>query len=131
MSGEERRVLAGYFALQGIVGLFFWFVVTGSAQGRELFDLMPGSPRVTDAFFAADLFTVVCSWATAAGVATRARWAVAMAAFTTGCIVYPTVYLLSWAPHGAGGLRCLAIMVPPSVVGVWVTHRLWRAEQTP
>ena len=25
-----------------------------------------------------------------------------MIAFTTGCIVYPTVYLISWAPSSAG-----------------------------
>lgn len=129
MSRTERQTIAGYFAVQGFVGLFFWFVVTGSAQGRELFDLLPGHPRVTDAFFAADLFTVVCSWVAAYAVWSKARWALVMVAFTTGCIVYPTVYLLTWAPTSAGGLRCLVIMVPPSLIGLWLTRWVWRAEQ--
>jgi hypothetical protein len=123
---SEHRTFAVYFLAQAAVGLFFWFVVTGSDEGRRLFDLMPGHPRVTDAFLWADLLAVAtslgCAWALSSG----ARWAVPLVAFTTGCIVYPTIYLIAWAPVSSGGAHCLFIMVPPSLVGIWITRRLWR-----
>ena len=122
----ERQVFRWYFVAQAAVGVFFWFVVTGSDQGRRIFDLLPGHPRVTDAFFAADLLAIaaslVCAWAVGSG----AKWAAPAVAFTAGCLVYPTVYLVSWAPHSAGGARCLLIMVPPSVITTWIAVRLWK-----
>lgn len=124
---EERRVFALYFLAQAAVGLFFWFVVTGSDEGRRLFELVPGHPRVTDAFLWADLLAVATSLGCAWGLSIGAHWVMPLVAFTTGCIVYPTVYLLAWVSTSAGGRHCLLIMVPPSVIGIWITHRLWRS----
>ena len=123
---SEHRTFAVYFLAQAAVGLFFWFVVTGSAEGRRLFDLMPGHPRVSDAFLWADLLALAASLCCAWGLSRGAGWSVPVVAFTTGCIVYPTIYLIAWAPSSSGGAHCLFIMVPPSIIGIWITRRLWR-----
>jgi hypothetical protein len=123
-----KRVYSSYFALQAAVGVFFWFVVTGSDEGRRIFDLLPGQPRVTDAFLLADALAIATSIACAWAFEHESRWVVPLAAFTAGCLVYPTLYLVAWAPHSAGAARCLFIMVPPSVISTWIALRAWRDQ---
>lgn len=126
---SERRTLSVYFLVQAAAGFFFWFLVNGSDEGRRIFDLMPGHPRVTDAFFYADLLAIATSLACAWALDHDATWALPIVAFTAGCLVYPTIYLITWAPNSAGGARCLAIMVPPSAITTWITWRLWQQER--
>jgi hypothetical protein len=122
----SRRVLAGYMALQAAVGVLFWVALLSSPDVRSLFELMPSRHAVTDAFLLADLVVgVTGSIAAASGLWIGARWAVPALAFTTGGIVYPTLFLVCWvAMEGTGG-ACLAIMVPPSILGLYVTWRAW------
>lgn len=126
-----RRVLAGYMVLQAMVGVLFWAALLSSSEVRSVFELMPSHHAVTDAFVLADLLVGVAgSLLAATGLRTGARWAVAAVAFTTGGIVYPTLFLVCWvAMEGTGG-ACLAIMVPPSVLGVYVTWRAWLLDAT-
>ena len=125
----EQRTLSVYFVAQAAVGVFFWFLVTGPDEGRRIFDLMPGHPNVTDAFFSADLLAIATSLACAWALDRDASWALPIVAFTAGCMVYPTIYLIAWAPSSAGGARCLLIMVPPSVITTWITVRLWHQDR--
>ena len=46
-------------------------------------------------------------------------------AFTTGGIVYPTLFLVCWVALAGTGEATLAIMLPPSVLSSWVTWRTW------
>lgn len=126
-SDLESRILAGYFALQALVGVAFWIAVLGSNVGHRVFELEPGRDLATDAFVGADLVAVTASLVSAVALWRGSRWAVAAVAFVTGCIVYPTVYLLWWAPTSAGAARCLVIMLPPAVIGSWITVRLARS----
>ncbi len=121
-----RRSVALYYLLQGVVGVAFWVAVRGSDVGRKLFELLPGHARVTDAFLWADLAaiaaTLVCAWA----VERDHRLAGLASAFTAGCLVYPTLYLVAWAPTSPGAARCLAIMVPPALISSWLAVRVAR-----
>ena len=71
---------------------------------RELFELRPTLPAVTDAFFLADLIVGVAgsalgSWA----LWSDARWAVPVIAATTGGLLYATLFLVLWvAMEGTG-----------------------------
>ena len=124
----DRRA-ARYFLVQAAVGAYFWFVVTGSAEGHELFDLLPGHPEVTDRFLLPDLVAIATSLASAWALWWGRAWAPVAVAFTTGCIVYPTVSLLGWAGASSGGANALIVMVPPSLIGLALTWRTWLRSQ--
>jgi hypothetical protein len=127
----NRRVFAGYMGLQALVGVLFWTALVASPRIRSVFDLMPSHHEVTDAFFLADLLVgVVGSILGAWGLWTAARWTVPVLAFTTGGIVYPTLFLVCWVAMAGTGEACLAIMLPPSVLSTWVTWRTWRLMGT-
>jgi hypothetical protein len=122
----NERVFAGYMVLQATVGLLFWTALAVSPPIRSAFDLMPEHHEVTNAFFLADLIVGVGgsafgAWALWSG----ARWAAPVLAFTTGGIVYPTLFLVCWVAIADTGGACLAIMVPPSVLSTYVTWRTW------
>lgn len=128
MSGG-RRVAAGYFALQAVCGLILWSAIALSSTVRSGFDLVEGRPAVTDAYFFADLVAVAASAATAWGAWRDRRWAVVAAGITVGTVVYPTVYLVAWVALDGTASPALAVMVPTTVLSVWATWLLWRAEQ--
>jgi hypothetical protein len=122
----HQRVFAGYMALQALVGVLFWTALAASPRIRSVFDLMPSHHEVTDAFFLADLLVGVVGSALGAwGLWTAARWTVPVLAFTTGGIVYPTLFLVCWVALAGTGEATLAIMLPPSVLSSWVTWRTW------
>ena len=122
----NQRVFAGYMALQAAVGILFWVALVASPRIRSVFDLMPSHHEVTDAFFLADLLVGVVGSALGGwGLWTGARWAVPVLAFTTGGIVYPTLFLVCWVAMAGTGAACLAIMLPPSVLSTYVTWRAW------
>jgi len=122
----HQRVFAGYMALQALVGVLFWTALAASPRIRSVFDLMPAHHEVTDAFFLADLLVGVVGSAFGAwGLWTAARWTVPVLAFTTGGIVYPTLFLVCWVALAGTGEATLAIMLPPSVLSSWVTWRTW------
>jgi hypothetical protein len=52
-------------------------------------------------------------------------------AFTTGGIVYPTIMLATWVLMEDTGLATLVIMVPPSVISLYVTWWVWRNRPAP
>ena len=60
---SNAKVFAAYLAFQAVVGIGFWVALATSAGLRELFELRPTLPAVTDAFFLADLIIGVAgSW---------------------------------------------------------------------
>jgi hypothetical protein len=125
---SNARVFAAYLVVQAVVGLAFWVGLAASPAIRELFELVPELRSVTTAWLLADLVVgVVGSAAGAWALWTDARWALPVIAFTTGGIVYPTIMLASWVVMEDTGLATLAIMVPPSVISVYVTWWVWRS----
>jgi hypothetical protein len=119
---------ANYLMLQAGLGFFLWVLLAGPGQVREWFELVPEHPSVTDAFVFADL-AIVALGSLLSGIAIRtdARWAVAGIAFTTGGVVYPTLYLVVWfAMEGTGGVA-LALMVWVSAVTTWICWSTYRA----
>jgi len=129
---SNAKVFAAYLAFQAVVGIGFWVALATSAGIRELFELRPTLPAVTDAFFLADLIVGVAgsalgSWA----LWSDARWAVPVIAATTGGLLYATLFLVLWvAMEGTGG-ACLAIMVPPSAISTYATWWAWRSQRPP
>jgi hypothetical protein len=127
----NQRVFAGYMGLQATVGVLFWVALLGSSRIRSAFDLMPAEHAVTDAFFLADLLVGVVGSAIAAwGLWAGARWAVPVVAFTTGGIVYPTLFLVCWVAMVGTGEACLAIMLPPTVLSSYVAWRTWVIDRS-
>jgi hypothetical protein len=129
---SNLRVFAGYMALQAVVGVLFWTGLAASSQIRETFELLPSHHPVTDAFILADMVVGVGGSALAAwGLWSDARWTVPVVAFTTGGIVYPTLFLVCWVAMAGTGAATLAIMIPPSVLSLYVTWRTWRSSPPP
>ena len=126
----NRQVFGGYMALQAVGGIVFWLLLRTSSDVRSWIELMPKEHAVTDAFIAADLFVGVVGSALSAWALWRNdRWAVAVVAFTTGGIVYPTLFLASWVAYTSDGGPCLAVMVPPSILSSWVAYQTWRLSR--
>lgn len=124
------RVFAGYFALQAVAGTLFWVALLGSPRIRSVFDLMPSHHEVTDAFFLADVMVGVAGSALGAwGLRSGARWSIPVVAFTTGGIVYPTLFLVVWVALAGTGAATLAIMLPPSVLSTYATWRTWHSHR--
>ena len=82
-----------------------------------------------DAFVFADVLVVVVgSLLSAWALRSRAPWTVAVAAFTAGGIVYPTLYLVGWVSFTGAGALCLAIMIPPSILTCWIAYQTYRTS---
>ena len=124
---SNARVFAVYLVVQAVVGLAFWVGLAASEDIRELFELAPERRSVTSAWLLADLLVGVLGSAVGAYALWRDRsWTLPVIAFTTGGIVYPTVMLVSWVLMEDTGGATLAIMVPPSVISLYVTWWAWR-----
>lgn len=126
-----ERVAVCYLAAQAVLGIVWWVALTSSATVRGWFELMAGEPQVMDAFVFADVLVVVVGSGLGAWtVATQRRGAIAVLWFTTGGIVYPTLYLFGWlAFTGEGGLL-LGAMTVVSVLTAWVTWQVWRVRRS-
>jgi hypothetical protein len=125
---DTDRVFAIYFVLQAAVGVVFWLILDSSGSLREVFELFPARPAVTDAFFLADALVIVTSLLSAWALSGARSWAVPMVAFTAGGMVYPTLYLVAWVAMEGTGAACLAIMVPPSVLTSWIAYETWKGH---
>jgi hypothetical protein len=126
------QVFAAYLVVQAVVGLAFWVGLAVSDEVRKLFELVPEIRSVTDAWLFADLLVGVLGSALGAyALWAHARWALPVVAFTTGGIVYPTIMLANWVLVEDTGLATLAIMVPPSVISLYVTWWMWRNPEQP
>ena len=124
---SNARVFATYLVVQAVVGVGFWVCLAVSDGLRELFELVPEVPSVTDAWLYSDLFVGVLGSALGAyALWAGARWALPVIAFTTGGIVYPTIMLATWVLTEDTGLATLTIMVPPSAISLYVTWWTWR-----
>ena len=78
------------------------------------------------------LFSVNNASATAvlAHVVLWSDLSVPVLAFTTGGIVYPTLYLLGWASFTGHGSPLLAAMVAVSTLTAWCCYQLWRGRRS-
>ena len=124
-----RRVYAGYFIAQAVVGVAFWVGVAMSPRVRSWFEMLPARHAVTDSFLFADvLLGIIGSLLVAWGIGATRRWAVPLAALTAGGLVYATLYLVAWVSFTGRGAPLLAIMVPPSTLSSWISYQVWRSK---
>ena len=131
MARWNRQVFGGYMALQAVGGIVFWLLLRTSTDVRSWIELMPKEHAVTDAFIAADMLVgVVGSALSTWALWADKRWTLVAVAFTTGGIVYPTLFLVSWVGYTGDGGPCLAVMVPPSILSSWVLYQTWRLSRT-
>ena len=129
---SNARVFAIYLVVQAVVGLAFWVGLAVSDEVRKLFELVPEVRSVTSTWLFADLVVGVLGSAIGAyALWADARWALPVVAFTTGGIVYPTIMLATWVLMEDTGLATLAIMVPPSIISLYVTWWTWRNPEVP
>ena len=127
---SNSRVFALYLVVQAVVGLAFWVGLAASEDIRALFELAPQLRSVTTACLLADVIVGVAGSAAGAyALWTDARWALPVIAFTTGGIVYPTLMLVLWVMMEETGGATLAIMIPPSVISVYVTWWVWQSRR--
>lgn len=127
-----RRVYAGYFVVQALVGVGFWVLLAASPEIRAGFELLDTEHAVTDAFLFADVLVgIVGSMVAAWAILTGRRTAPAFAAFAAGGLTYATLYILAWVAFTGEGGVMLAIMVPPATLSCFVAHQVWRAWSAP
>ena len=121
--------VAGYFAMQAVLGVLLWVGVGSSEVVRSWLELVPERPQVTDAFLPADVL-VIASSALAAWALWRGRpWAMVPVLFTVGGVVYPTAYLVGWVATTDGtGEVALGIMVTTSALTCGAALLVWRAR---
>ena len=120
------RIFAGYLALQAIGGIVLWSVLILSPEARSWIELLPEHAAVTDSFFVADAVVVVASATSAWMVWRRSPKAVAVAAFTAGCLLYPTLFLVMWLASVGTGWFLLATMIPASTITSFIALHLLR-----
>ncbi len=86
---------------------------------------------VTRAFAYPDLAVIVVGSALSAqALASGARRAVPLTAFTAGAVLYPTLYLVGWvATTSHTGTSTLAIMIPPTLLTSWISWQVWRGSE--
>lgn len=127
----SKRLYAGYFVVQAVVGIALWISYGASTTVRSWFELTPATHAVTDSFVVADIgVIVVASLVSAWAIASEKNWAVPAAAFTAGAVVYPTVYLVGWVARANGvGAAGLAIMVPPATFTCWIAYQTWKSAR--
>lgn len=128
-AATSRRIYAGYFALQAVMGIALWVTLGLSDAFRSSFELHAAEPAVTDAFFFADMVVVATSALAAWGLWTEASWTVAAIAFTAGGVIYPTIYLVSFVSATGEGTVPLLVMVGVSVLTVWIGWQVWRLSR--
>jgi len=120
-------ICAGYFGVQVIGGAALWTATAAIPAVRSGMELLRDQPQVTDAFFLPDVaVTIVGSLLTAIGILRRARWRVPAAAFTFGCVLYPTVLLAGWVPQHGTGTGALGVMLPTALLCGWCAVQVWR-----
>jgi hypothetical protein len=123
-----ERLYAGYLAAQAVLGVAWWWALTGSATVRGWFELMPGEPQVMDAFVFADVGLVVVGSALGAwGLLAGKAWTTPVLWFTSGAIVYPTIYLFGWLSFTSEGGLLLGAMVVVSTFTCWIAWQVWRS----
>jgi hypothetical protein len=116
-----RRVYAGYLVLQGAAGIALWVFLASANTVRELFELVPDRPTVTDSFVLADLLLGVVGSTLAAWALWNGRaWARTALAFTVGALLYPTCYLVIWVALEGTGAVALAVMVVVTSLTSWI-----------
>jgi hypothetical protein len=117
-------------AAQALVGIAFWVMLVTSPTARSWFELMPEHHALLSSMVFGDLLVIVLGSALSAwGIASGARWAVPVVAFTAGGVIYPTLYLVGWVSFTGVGALCLAIMGPPSTLTCWIAYQTWRADR--
>jgi hypothetical protein len=123
----ERTICAGYLAAQAVLGVVLWVTYALWPGLRASMQLLPDEPSVTTAFAAPDLAVIVVGSALGAYAVHAGRaFAVPVVAFTAGAVVYPTLYLIGWVAWSGGrGAVGLALMVPVSLLTLWVTYQTW------
>ena len=89
---------------------------------RSLIDIAPDRHVVMDAWIFADGIIVLASLASAWALERQTTWVVPMVAFTAGCVVYPTVFLIGWVSFTEVGAGSLLTMVPPSIITGWIAY---------
>lgn len=126
-----RRVYAGYFVLQALVGIGFWVLLALSSEVRSGFELLGSEHAVTDSFLFADVsLGIVGSLVAAGAILADKRYAPVLAAFVAGSITYATLYILAWVIFtGTGGVM-LGIMVPPAMLSCFMAQQVWRASSS-
>jgi hypothetical protein len=124
-----ERVFAGYYLLQAVVGVAFWIAIESVPAVRTLVDIAPDRHVIMDAWIFADGVIVLASLASAWAVERQTSWVVPIAAFTAGCVVYPTVFLIGWVAFTEVGAGSLITMVPPSILSCWVAFHLWSVRR--
>ena len=124
-----ERVFAVYFVVQAVVGVAFWIVLESSPTVRSLIDIAPDRHVVMDAWIFADGVIVVASLASAWALERQTTWVVPVVAFTAGCVVYPTVFLVGWVAFTEVGAGSLLTMVPPSIITSWMAFHVWGARR--
>ncbi len=123
-------VCAGYFTVQAVGGIVLWVATRSVRLVRSGMELLPDQPQVTDAFLLPDVIAIIGSALAVLGILRRSRWRVPMAAFTFGCVVYPTVLLAWWVPQQGTGAGALAVMLPTALLCGWCALQVWRDETT-
>jgi len=125
-----KRIYAGYLAIQAVLGVVWWITLAVSPWVRGRFELMPSQHAVVDAFVLADLAVVVVGSAVGAWAIEReSDWAVPAVWFTTGGIVYPTLFLVAWVSLVGTGSGLLAAMVAVSTLTTWVAFQVTLATR--
>lgn len=124
-----ERIFAGYFVLQAVVGVAYWAVFETVPAVRTLIDIAPDRHVVMDAWLFADGITVLVSLASVWAIERQRSWVVPITAFTAGCLVYPTLFLVGWVAFTEVGAGCLLTMVPPSIITSWIAYHLWQARR--
>jgi hypothetical protein len=124
-----ERIFAGYFLLQAIVGVAYWAVLESVPVVRSWIDIAPDRHVIMDAWIFADGLIVVTSLASAWAIERQTSWVVPITAFTAGCVVYPTIFLVAWVSITKVGAGSLLTMVPPSILSSWIAFHVWSVRR--
>lgn len=114
----SRTPFAGlFFALQSAAFAAWWLYLWLFPASRSIF-LPPGAAEIELLAFALPdlLVAALASAAAAISLAVGARWAVPLAWFSAGAVVYATVYCIAWAALRNGGWINVALMSPAALL---------------
>jgi hypothetical protein len=130
LAARPELVYAGYLALQAVLGCVQWSLFALSPTVRGWFELLPAEHAVVDAFVVADLGVVVLGSALSSwGIVAGKGWTVAVLMFTTGGIVYATLYLVGWVAFTGTGSVLLWMMLVVSTLTCWCAYQVWRLDE--
>lgn len=117
-----RQVCAGYLALQAVAGIVLWVLIAASDTVRSGFEVVDGTPEVTDAFFWADMVVVATSASAAWALWSSRSWAPVLVGMTLGGVAYPTALLVPYVNWTDGqAAPALGVMVVVTALTAWVT----------